>query len=75
MSVVSYPPDVVFIHSACFDGSLIERLSAVAEGLSTGAILLCVSKPLRSAKFEELFAWGCQMSYGDDVPVFLQRRL
>jgi hypothetical protein len=67
--------DVVFIHSACFEGSLIDRLSVVAEGLPHGAVVLCVSKPLRSAQFEELFAWGCKMSYGEAVPVFVQRRL
>jgi hypothetical protein len=67
--------DVVFIHTACFDAMLIARLSSLAEGLRPGALILTVSKPLVSPQIEDLFSWGCVMSYTDTkVPVFIQRR-
>jgi SAM-dependent methyltransferase len=66
--------DVVFANSTCFDDSLIDDLSKLAEGLKPGAIVITFTKGLTSNKFEVLERKRYRMSWGP-ATVYIHRRL
>jgi SAM-dependent methyltransferase len=65
--------DLVFANSTCFSKDLMQNISAQAEKLAPGAILICFTKPIASNCFELLHKRSYKMSWGP-ASVYTYRR-
>lgn len=56
--------DVIFINSTCFDAELMDKISAMAERLRSGARIITLTRPLQSERVQLLVRKQMAMSWG-----------